>query len=101
MTAFYNLLKDCKEAALGGQDGDTVMELSDKIDDHYYYMNAQHSIAMVLYYCDLNDTAASELYLECTDIITEAYDAYVEMAKELYDAEFPVHERLYDRQSPL
>lgn len=95
VTEFYNLLKQCKEAALGGQDGDAVMALSDKIDDQYYYMNAQLSIATVLYYTDLNDTAASELYLTCTDTLTEAYDAYMEMVKELYDSEFPAKEQFF------
>jgi len=95
VTKFYDLLKSCKDAALGGQDGDAVMALSDQVDDQYEYMYAQQSIATVLYYCNLNDTEASDLYLECTDTLTEAYDAYMEMAKALYDAEFPAKERFF------
>lgn len=93
---FYDLLKQCKDAALGGQDGDTVMELSDKIDDQYYYLDGQCSIATVLFYMDMEDEAASQLYLDSDEIVTQAYDAYMEMVKELYAAEFPAKERFFE-----
>lgn len=93
---FYDLLEQCKEAALGGQDGDTVMALSDQIDDLATYLDSQCSIAMILYYSDLNDEDASQLYLDSVDISTEIYDAYMEMAKALYDADFPAKERFFE-----
>lgn len=96
---FYNLLQQCKDAALSNQDGDTVMGLSDEIDEHYAYMDAQLSIATVLYYCDLEDEAASQLYLDCTEAVSDAYDAYMEMAKELYTADFAAKERFFEEWS--
>lgn len=98
---FYELLAELKKAALNGEDGDTVMALSDAVDDQYNYMDAQHSIANVLYYCDLNNEEASELYLACTEKITQANNDYLEMAKELYDAEFPAKERFFEEWSEL
>lgn len=95
VSKFYSLLDQMKAAALDGKDGETVMALSTQIDDQYYYMEAQLSIATVLYYCDLNDTAASELYLECVDTLTDAYDTYMETIKELYDAQFPAKETFF------
>lgn len=93
---FYELLDQCKEKALAGEDPDTVMNISDELDDQFEYMDSQLSIATVLYYCDLNDEEASQLYLDCTNQITEANNAYLEMAKELYDTEFPAKERFFE-----
>lgn len=98
---FYELLEQCKEAALSGKDGDTVMEISDALDEQYNYMDSQHSIANVLYYCDLNDEDASQLYLDCTDQVTQANNDYLEMAKELYDADFPAKERFFEEWTDL
>ena len=98
---FYELLEQCKEAALSGKDGDTVMEISDALDEQYNYMDTQHSIANVLYYCDLNDEDASQLYLDCTDQVTQANNDYLEMAKELYDADFPAKERFFEEWTDL
>lgn len=96
---FYDLLEQCQTAALGNQDGDTVMAISDEIDDHYAYMDAQLSIATVLYYSDLTDEDASQLYLDVTEALTDAYDAYMEMAKALYAAEFTAKDRFFEEWS--
>ena len=93
---FYELLEQCEELALANEDSDTVMDVSDALDDHFEYMDAQSSIATVLYYSDLKDEEASQLYLDCTDIITQAYNDYMEMAKRLYDADFPAKEAFFE-----
>ena len=98
---FYELLEECREAALGGQDGDTVRAIVDALDDQYSYLDTQNSIANVLYYCDLNNEEASELYLACTELVTQANNDYLEMAKELYDAEFPAKERFFEDWTEL
>lgn len=99
VSKFYTLLNQMKNAALDSQDGDAVMALSDQVDDHYYYMSAQRSIASVLHYNDLNDKDASDLYLECTDTLTDAYDTYMKTVKELYDTDFPAKERFFGEWS--
>ena len=96
ITKFYDLLEQCKTAALGNQAPDAVMKISDELDDHFEYMDGQLSIATVLYYCDLTDEAASKLYLDCTDVVTQANNDYLEMAKVLYDADFPAKERFFE-----
>ena len=96
VTKFYGLLDQCKNAALGNQDPDSVMEISDALDDHYEYMDSQLSIATVLYYCDLSDEDASQRYLDCTEQVTQANNDYLEMAKELYRADFPAKERFFE-----
>ena len=93
---YYSLLEECKTTALSGGSKNAVMDLSDAIDDQYAYMDTQLTIATVLYYCDLKDEDASQLYLDCTEILTKASDAYMEMAKELYAAEFPAKERFFE-----
>ena len=93
---YYELLEQCKTTALEGGDPDAVMALSDAVDDQYEYMDMQLNIATVLYYCDLKDEDASQLYLDCTEILTKANDAYMEMAKELYAAEFPAKESFFE-----
>ena len=96
ITKFYELLDQCKTAALGNQDPDSVMEISDELDDHFEYMDEQLSIATVLYYCDLEDENASQLYLDCTEQVTQANNDYLEMAKVLYDADFSAKERFFE-----
>lgn len=98
---FYELLAECKEAALSGKDGDTVMEISDALDNQYNYIDTQLSIATVLYYCDLNNEDASQLYLDCTKKVTQANNDYLEIAKELYDADFPAKERFFEEWTDL
>lgn len=93
---FYALLEQCEKVALEGEDDETVMEVSDELDAQYEYMDAQYTIAYVLYYCDLKNEDASQLYLDCTDIVTQAYNDYMEMAKRLYDAEFPAKEAFFE-----
>lgn len=96
ITKFYDLLDQCKTAVLNDQSPDTVMEISDQLDDHYEYMDSQLSIATVLYYCDLEDESASQLYLDCTDVVTQANNDYLEMAKVLYDTDSPARDRFFE-----
>lgn len=101
VTKFYELLDQCKTAALNGQSGDDVMKISDALDDQYEYMDSQLSIAMVLYYCDLQDESASQRYLDCTEQVTQANNDYLEMAKVLYDSDFPAKERFFEEWTDL
>lgn len=96
ITKFYDLLDECKTMALGNQDPNSVMKISDELDDHFEYMDGQLSVATVLYYCDLSDEEASQRYLDCTELVTQANNDYLEMAKELYDANFPAKERFFE-----
>ena len=95
VTKFYDLLSQCKDLALSGKDADTVMKAYDELEAHFDYMDAQRNIANVLYYSDLTNEEASQLYLTCTDIVTEANDAYLEMAKELYKKNFKAKEQFF------
>lgn len=93
---FYALLEQCEELALANESDEAVMEVSDALDDQYEYMDAQYTIAMALYYCDLKDEEASQLYLDCTDTLTQAYNDYMEMAKRLYDADFTAKDAFFE-----
>lgn len=81
---FYRLLEEGEELAMSSEDSEEVSLHFDAVDDAYEYLLTQHGIAMVQYYCDLEDEEASELYLEVTDIATEANDAYMQAARRIY-----------------
>jgi len=84
---YYRLLEECEQTVLGSSDEDAIRKAIDTVDDQYDLLMEQYTIAMVLYYCDLTDEEASELYLSCTDIGTEADDAYMAMSQRIHSSD--------------
>lgn len=96
VTEFYDLLAQSEDLALNSTDAALVEEVSEKLDDKYSYMDEQLSIAMVLYYSDLTDEAASQLYLDCTETVTQANNDYLEMARRIYLSDSPHKDMLFE-----
>lgn len=92
---FYSLLEESEALALESTDFEAVDALTDSLDDQYSLLEDQCAIAQLLYYCDMADTAASALYLECVDICTEANNAYLEMARRIYQSDAPTKDQLF------
>ena len=84
---YYRLLEECEQTVLNSSDEDAIRQAIDNADDQYDLLMEQYTIAMVLYYCDLTDDEASELYLTCTDIGTEADDAYMAMSQRIHNSD--------------
>ena len=95
ITEFYALLSACEDLSLNGTDTAAVEESVEKLDDKYAYLEEQYTISMVLYYSNLNDEAASQLYLDTTDSVTQANNDYLLMARRVYLSESPHKDILF------
>ena len=93
---FYILLEEAEALALLGEDIDLVDERTDELDELYEYISAQCTIAMILHYCDLTDKQLEEQYLTCSDNLTSAYDAYIEMVRRIYLSDSPAKDKLFE-----
>ena len=93
---FYTLLEEAEALAMTATNGEEVDAQFEKVDEAYEYLLTQHGIAMVLYYCDLKDEAASDLYLKVTDIATEANDAYMQSARRIWLSDCPHKDILFE-----
>lgn len=93
---FYTLLTECEDLSLNSTDVAAVETSVEKLDAKYAYLEEQFSIAMILYYCDLTDEAASQLYLDCTDTVTQANNDYLMMARRIYLSDSPHKDTLFE-----
>ena len=93
---FYRLLEECENAALDGTDVELAVAVSEELDAQYEYLDAQYSISMILYYCDLTDESASQRYLDTTETVTQANNDYLEMARRVYLSDSPAKDRLFE-----
>jgi hypothetical protein len=65
---FYRLLDECEKLAIAGEDMEAIEASSDALDEMYEYLYAQNSIAMILYYYDMNAEGMKEQHLDNMDI---------------------------------
>lgn len=94
--AFYRLLEASEKLALESADFEEVDQLTDALDEQYNVLEDQCAIAQLLYYSDMSDEAASELYLECVDICGDANNAYMEMVRRIYQSDAPTKDQLFE-----
>ena len=92
---FYELLERSEALAMEGADQATLDAVTDELSAQFTYLDAQYSIAMILYYCDLNDEAASQLYLDASEIRNTASDAYMAMCRRVYVSDSPSKDYLF------
>jgi len=95
VTAFYTLLTESEDIFINGKDAAVVEEKSELLDEKYAFLEEQLSVAMVLYYGNLTDEAASQLYLDCTDTVTQANNDYLMMARRVYLSDSPHKDILF------
>lgn len=93
---FYTLLEECETLSLAGEDMEAIEAASEALDAQYEYLNTQYSIANILYYCDCKSSSVKEQYLNCVDICTDAYDAYIQMARRVYQSDSPAKDMLFE-----
>jgi len=101
VAAYYELLAVTEELVIKGEDEDAVMEAVEDLDDSFSYLQSQLSVATVLHYCDLEDTDASDLYLSCTEIVTEANDEYIKMCRRVYESDSPAKDVFFEEWTEL
>ena len=93
---FYRLLEEFERISKESSNWEEVDAITNELLDKYDYLGEQHSIAAVLYYCNMKDKSASELYLEFTDIATEADNAYKEALRRVYLSDAPCKDQLFE-----
>ena len=95
VTAFYTLLTESEDIFINGKDAAVVEEKSELLDEKYEFLDQQLSIVMVLYYSDLTDEATKQLYLDCTETVTQANNDYLMMARRVYLSDSPHKDILF------
>lgn len=94
--AYYQYLSDCEALSIVGEDLDAIDEATAILDESYEYLNAQCGIATILHYSHMKDEALEKQYLDCTDICTQARDAYLQMIRRVYLSETPAKDYLFE-----
>ena len=93
---FYRLLDETEKMAIAGEDLDAIDAISDQLDEQFELLDAQNSIAMILYYADMNDEALTQQHLDAVDIRTAAADAYTQSVRRIYLSETPARDMLFE-----
>jgi len=93
---FYRLLTECETVSIAGTDMEAIEAANTALDEKYEYLNAQNSIAMILYYSDMKNQALTDQHLACVDICTSANDAYIQMVRRVYESDTPAKDALFE-----
>ena len=93
---FYRLLDEFEKLAIAGEDMEAIEASSDALDEMYEYLYAQNSIAMILYYYDMNAEGMKEQHLDTVEICTDASDAYTQSARRIYKSNTPARDMLFE-----
>ncbi len=94
--AYYAYLTDCETLSIAGEDMDAIEAASEVLDEAYEYLFEQRSIAMIQHYTHTKDEALEKQYLDCVEICTDAYDAYIQMARRVYLSDSPAKDMLFE-----
>lgn len=93
---FYNLLEECEELAVVGEDLDAIEGILEALDEAYLFLEEQNSIATIFHYSHMANEALEQQYLDSVDICTQANDAYLQMARRLYLSDTPAKDVLFE-----
>ena len=93
---FYRLLDETEKMAIAGEDLDAIDAISDQLDEQFELLDAQNSIAMILYYADMEDEELTQQHLDTVDIRTAAADAYTQSVRRIYESDTPAKDMLFE-----
>lgn len=93
---FYRLLEETEKLAIAGEDMDAIDAISDQLDEQFELLDAQNSIAMILYYADMKNEELTQQHLDCVDIRTAAGDAYTQAVRRIYQSGTPARDMLFE-----
>jgi oligoendopeptidase F len=65
-----------------------------EFEDAFYYVATQISVANIIYYLNMKDTAASERYLNAYEKYGDIYNKYIAVCKEIYNTS-PIRDELF------
>ena len=93
---FYRLLDETEKMAIAGEDLDAIDAISDQLDEQFELLDAQNSIAMILYYADMNNEELTQQHLDAVDMRTAASDAYTQAVRRIYLSNTPAKDMLFE-----
>lgn len=93
---FYRLLDETEKMAIAGEDLDAIDAISDQLDEQFELLDAQNSIAMILYYADMDNEDLTQQHLDAVDIRTAASDAYTQAVRRIYQSDTPAKDMLFE-----
>lgn len=93
---FYALLEESEKICLEGTDLDLADEISTQVADYLDYLEDQAVIAQIIYYADQSDEEASQRYLDCTEILADTNNDYIESIRRVYRSDSPAKEVLFE-----
>ncbi|MBR5569351.1 MAG: hypothetical protein IKW10_00470 [Oscillospiraceae bacterium] len=93
---FYKLLEESEKLSMESSDWEQVDQITTELSDSLDYLEDQATMAQIIYYCDQSDEVASERFLACNDILTDANRAYNESTRRIYLSDAPCKDQLFE-----
>lgn len=93
---FYRLLRECEDLIDDEAPEDTVRAAVAAMEDSFDVLSAQRNTVMVLHYNHTMDEETEERYLDSVDIVSDAYDAYLQMCRRVYQSNSKVKAVLFE-----
>lgn len=84
VTEFYDLLERCEQVCMSNADAEAVEQVHTEVEDYMLFLEDQAGIAQLIYYADQSDEVASQRFLDCSDMMADTNDAYIEMLRRIY-----------------
>ena len=92
---FEKMLSDFEAAAKSVAAADTIDQIYTDMEDLFDYLDAQVSIANVLYYSDLSDKTASDHYLDATENMTTVQNSYMQTMRRIYNGNYAAKDIIF------
>lgn len=96
VTEFYTLLSECERLSIEGLDLDAIDASVIALDESFEYIDTQCGIANLLYYSAMSNETLKQQYLDTVEILTDANDAYIQMARRVYQSDTPAKDILFE-----
>lgn len=96
VTEFYRLLDECERLSIEGLDTEAIDASIVALDEAFEYIDIQCGIANLLYYSAMSNETLKQQYLDTVEILTNANDAYIQMARRVYQSDTPAKDMLFE-----
>lgn len=93
---FYEELDVLYDMCLSGADLGQIEDQDDYVEDLFELISDQGSIASILYYCNMADEELKQQHLDTTEILTGAYDSYMQIIRDIYLADTEANAVLFE-----
>lgn len=78
------LLDSMVDASINAETIEEVDALYDEFETSFYHISQQMTLASIIYYCDMDDSASSERHKNTTDMFYDLQDKYMTSCRTMY-----------------